>query len=51
VKAVVADTFYWTALTSTEDSSHVRAVHYSRSLLPDKIVTTDEVLDEYLAYF
>jgi len=37
VKAVFADTFYWTAL--------------SRSLLPDKIVTTDEVLDEYLAYF
>ena len=29
----------------------VRAVHYSRSLQPDKIVTTDEVLDEYLAYF
>ena len=51
MKAVFADTFYWTALTSTEDSSHARAVYLSRSLQPDKIVTTDEVLDEYLAYF
>ena len=51
MKAVFADTFYWAALTSADDIDHARAVDLSRSLQPDKIVTTDEVLDEYLAYF
>ena len=51
MKAVFADTFYWAALTSTEDSTHARALAFSRSLPPDKIITTDEVLNEYLAYF
>jgi uncharacterized protein len=51
VKAVFADTFYWAALTSTEDSSHVRALEFSRSAQLDRIVTTDEVLVEYLAFF
>ena len=49
--AVFADTFYWTALTSTEDRDHERALEFSRSLKPDRIVTTDEVLTEYLAFF
>jgi len=51
VKAVFADTFYWAALTSAEDSSHVRALEFSRSAQLDRIVTTDEVLVEYLAFF
>lgn len=51
MKAFFADTFYWAALTSTEDSSHAQAIHLSRSLQPDRLVTTDEILDEYLAYF
>jgi len=51
VKAVFADTFYWAALTSTEDSAHAPALAFSRSLPPAKIITTDEVLNEYLAYF
>lgn len=46
-----ADTFYWVALTSTDDAAHDRAIGLSRSLAPDKIVTTDEVLCEYLAFF
>jgi predicted nucleic acid-binding protein len=50
VKAVFADTFYWAALTSTDDCSHARAVHFSRTLQPDRLVTTDEILNEYLAY-
>jgi predicted nucleic acid-binding protein len=49
--AVFADTFYWAALTSTEDKDHERAMDFSRSLKPDRIVTTDEVLTEYLAFF
>jgi len=51
VTAVFADTFYWTALTSTEDDAHKRAMDFSRSLMPNRIVTTDEVLTEYLAFF
>jgi uncharacterized protein len=51
MKAVFADTFYWVALTSTDDSSHARAVHFSRTFQPDRLVTTDEILNEYLAYF
>jgi predicted nucleic acid-binding protein len=50
LKAVFADTFYWAALTSTEDAAHERAVALSRSFAPDKIITTDEVLCEYLAF-
>lgn len=49
--AVFADTFYWAALTSTEDKDHARAMDFSRFLRPDRIVTTDEVLIEYLAFF
>jgi len=51
VKAVFADTFYWAALTSTDDADHGRAMDLSRSIVPDRIVTTDEVLSEYLAFF
>jgi predicted nucleic acid-binding protein len=51
VRIVFADTFYWAALTSTEDAAHERAMDLSRALAPDKIVTTDEVLCEYLAFF
>lgn len=51
MKIVFADTFYWVALTSTEDRSHSRALEFSSAVRPDKIVTTDEILDEYLAFF
>lgn len=51
MKAVFADTFYWAALTSIDDPSHARAIDLSRSLVPDRIVTTDEVLSEYLTFF
>ena len=51
MKAIFADTFYWAALTSIDDRAHDRAMELSRSLAPDRIVTTDEVLSEYLAFF
>jgi predicted nucleic acid-binding protein len=51
VKAVYADTFYWAALTSTEDAAHGRAIDLSHAPKPDRIVTTDEVLSEDLAFF
>jgi uncharacterized protein len=51
MRSVFADPFYWAALTSTEDAAHQRAMAFSRYVEPDKIVTTDEVLAEYLAFF
>jgi uncharacterized protein len=51
VRIVFADTFDWAPLTSTEDPAHKRAMEISRIVSPDKIVTTDEVLCEYLALF
>ena len=49
--SVFADTFYWAALTSPADAAHELALSVSRSIAPDRIVTTDEVLAEYLGFF
>jgi predicted nucleic acid-binding protein len=46
VKKVFADTFYWIALTDSTDAAHQRARQ-----ITDDIVTTDEVLTEYLTFF
>ena len=43
---VFADTFYWIALTDSTDQAHDRAAR-----VDDEIVTTDEVLSEYLTFF
>ncbi|MFN0165401.1 MAG: type II toxin-antitoxin system VapC family toxin [Bryobacteraceae bacterium] len=43
---VFADTFYWIALTDSTDNAHERARR-----ITDEIVTTDEVLAEYLTFF
>lgn len=51
MKAFFADTFYWIALTNTDDSAHQQALSLSRSLQPSKIITTENVLEEYLTYF
>jgi len=51
VKVVFADTFYWAALTRIEDPAHAQAIDLSPSLSLDRIVTTDEVLGEYLTFF
>jgi len=50
-RAVFADIFYWAALTNPGDNSHERALAFSRSLRPEITVTTEELLDEYLAHF
>jgi predicted nucleic acid-binding protein len=46
MRTVFADTFYWIALTSPADVAHDRARQ-----IKDDIVTTDEVLTEYLTFF
>ena len=46
MKAVFADTFYWIALTLPGDAAYARAQQ-----IGDDIVTTEEVLSEYLTFF
>jgi len=51
VKPVFADTFYWIALTNPKDSAHrVALLDFGPALGSRMIVTTDEVLTEFLAF-
>lgn len=49
--ALFADTFYWIALADFADSAHQRALALTAELAGSRIVTTDEVLSEYLTFF
>ena len=46
-----ADTFYWIALADFSDSVHQRALALTAERATASIVTTDEVLTEYLTFF
>jgi predicted nucleic acid-binding protein len=46
-----ADTFYWIALADFSDSAHHRPVALTSERAASRIVTTDEVLTEYLTFF
>lgn len=49
--ALFADTFYWIALADFTDSAHERALALTAEYGASQIVTTDEVLTEYLTFF
>jgi len=49
--ALFADTFYWIALANFADSAHRRALALTAERATSQIVTTDEVLTEYLTFF
>jgi predicted nucleic acid-binding protein len=49
--ALFADTFYWIALAGSTDSAHQRALTFTDERATSPIVTTDEVLTEYLTFF
>jgi predicted nucleic acid-binding protein len=49
--ALFADTFYWIALADFNDSAHARALALASERADLPIVTTDEVLAEYLTFF
>jgi predicted nucleic acid-binding protein len=49
--ALFADTFYWIALADFADSAHRRALTLTAARAASQIVTTDEVLAEYLTFF
>jgi predicted nucleic acid-binding protein len=48
---VFADPFYWVAFTNIRDTAHERAKAFMRTAPPRLILTTEEVLTEYLNYF
>ncbi len=50
MKLAFADTFYWIALANPRDKDHPRVLGVSQSLGSTLIVTTDEVLTEFLAF-
>ena len=49
MSVVFADTFYWIAFTNIQDAAHEKA--RALRLKQTTIVTTEEVLTEYLNYF
>ncbi|MCL4203344.1 MAG: PIN domain-containing protein [Pirellulaceae bacterium] len=51
MRTVFADTFYWIALANPRDEWHAAARNAGRSLGAVHIITTDEVLVEFLAFF
>lgn len=51
MKLLFVDTFYWTALLNVRDAWHEQAISYSQPLKQVQIVTTDEVLLEFLNFF
>jgi uncharacterized protein len=51
VNLVFADTFFRIALTNREDTSHEEAKVFITSARPGGILTTEQVLTEYLNYF
>jgi predicted nucleic acid-binding protein len=47
---IFADTFYWIALTNKRDSAHRAVMDFTATLGPRTVVTSDEVLTEFLAF-
>ncbi len=51
MRSLFADTFYWAALLNPKDTWHQRVKAFNRTLAQPRLVTTDEVLTEFLNFF
>jgi uncharacterized protein len=51
MREVFADTFWWIALANRKDNWHQQAKNLTPSLSDARIVTSDEVLIEFLNFF
>ena len=51
MKAVFADTFYWIALSNPAETRYQDALALDAKMAGLLIVTTDEVLSEFLTFF
>jgi hypothetical protein len=50
-RLLFADAFYWVALLNPSDAFHSLVSSFSRTLGGARLVTTDEVLTEFLNWF
>ena len=50
MRIIFVDTHYWVALTNPHDQWHSKVLSLSRSLQGAHLVTTEEVLTEYLNF-
>jgi predicted nucleic acid-binding protein len=50
MRTIFADTFYWVSLANPKDEWHARVKDLSRGIQPAFVVTTDEVLTEFLTF-
>lgn len=51
MKAVFADTSFWIAVVNKDDALHQKALQLLPLFTQSNVVTTDEVLVEFLTYF
>ena len=51
MRRIFVDTLYWVAITNRKDQWHQAAMRASRNLAGCDLVTTDEVLTEFLTAF
>ncbi|HZL37310.1 MAG TPA: PIN domain-containing protein [Tepidisphaeraceae bacterium] len=51
MRTVFADSFYWISLANPNDDWHETVQAVSRALGMVRLVTTDEVLNEFLAFY
>ena len=51
MRLVFADTFYWVALINPQDDWYERVIQVSQSLTQTRLITTEEILGEVLAFY
>ncbi len=51
MNAVFADTFFWIALVNPRDQWHAAAMRAEQTIGARGLITTDEVLAEFLTFF
>lgn len=51
MRTVFADTFYWVAISNQNDDWHSEVIRVSKTLGNVFLITTDEVMDEFLTHF
>jgi len=51
MRTLFADTFYWAALLNPKDQWHQEVRRFNQTLGTVQLVTTDEVLTEFLNFF
>ena len=51
MRTIFADTFYWVSLANPKDDWHTAVKRVSREIEPVFLITTDEVLTEFLTFY